>query len=357
MSEVKTKLKNLRSLMSEQDVPAVALKGMDWFSWVTGGGTSVIAEVFITQDQAYVLTNPIEKDRLVAEELNQDFEVISFPWEKSSARQTFVHSRLNGRLCFSDRPAETERPLPSAFQILKMTLQSEEVARYRKIGRMAAEAMTEVLSKAQPDWSEHQLAGEGAKSLWSRGLDPTLVMVGGESRLQRYRHPIATHEKLGGCAMMAFCARSFGLFANLTRFVFFRDLTAKEEKNFQLVAQIEASVLNHTVEGQSLDSLYGNLSEAYLKIGQAEEIHNHDQGGITGYLSREMLASPESPTHLKLKTGMALAWNPSLPGAKIEDTVLLGSEGLEILTEDPNWPCTQIQGRLRPQPLIRSNIN
>ena len=36
--------------------------------------------------------------------------------------------------------------------------------------------------------------------------------------------------------------------------------------------------------------------------------------------------------------GMALALNPTLPGAKIEDTFLVGPRTAEILTVTPGWP-------------------
>jgi len=47
-----------------------------------------------------------------------------------------------------------------------------------------------------------------------------------------------------------------------------------------------------------------------------------------------------------------VAWNPSLSGAKIEDTFVIHSDGtLENLTFDPNWPSVEVAGRLRPVPL------
>jgi hypothetical protein len=49
---------------------------------------------------------------------------------------------------------------------------------------------------------------------------------------------------------------------------------------------------------------------------------------------------------------VALAWNPSLPGSKIEDTILRTAEGLEVLTVDPAWPTVEVDGRARPDLLI-----
>ena len=53
-----------------------------------------------------------------------------------------------------------------------------------------------------------------------------------------------------------------------------------------------------------------------------------------------------------LRAGMALAWNPSLPWAKSEDTFLLGGDGvadadLTNLTWDPRWPHVLVAGRPR----------
>lgn len=361
MSEVKKKLEAFRSLMASQGISGVRLKGVDWFSWATAGGSSVViftneigvAEVFITMEHAWVLTDRIEKDRLANEEIPPDFEIVSFPWEDKEFTSKFIHGHLKGNICYSDKPSGSEKLLPYEFQSLKMVLLPEEIKRYRNLARSAAEAMTEALTKAEPGWTEQQLAGEGAKALWSRGMDPTLVLVGSERRVQIYRHPIARAEKLGDYAMMVFCARQYGLYANLTRFIFFREPTPKEKRNFELVAEVEAAALEMSVGGTPLASVYETLSEAYSRIGLPEEVHRHHQGGPTGYLSREQVASPQSPLYQILQPGMAVAWNPSLPGAKIEDTVLITENGLEILTVDPKWPTFQIAARPRPDLWIR----
>jgi hypothetical protein len=49
--------------------------------------------------------------------------------------------------------------------------------------------------------------------------------------------------------------------------------------------------------------------------------------------------------------GSALAWNPSLPGTKLEDTVVVTPDGLETLTVDPDWPTVTVDGRARPDVL------
>ncbi|HEY8271144.1 MAG TPA: M24 family metallopeptidase [Pseudobdellovibrionaceae bacterium] len=361
MTEAAIKINKLREQMVSEKTQTLRLKGVDWFSWATCGGRSTViftselgvAEIFITATKAWVLTNKIEQDRLAQEEVPLEFEIMAFPWEQASLLEKFIQQHSPGA-CYSDRPSGSEKLIPDSFRDLKLILGPEEIQRYRQVGRLAAEAMTEALTKAEPDWSENQLAGEGARALWTRGLDPALVMVGSHRRCLLHRHPIAGSEKLGESAMMVFCARGFGLYANLTRFIYFRPLTSDEERRFAMTLAVEAAAFHSSVPGKTLTELFKEIAGAYRNLNCAVEVERHHQGGPTGYLSREYVVSPESPPQVKLSRGMALAWNPSLPGAKTEDTVLMSENGIEILTVDPHWPTTSFAERSRPQVWVKS---
>ena len=367
MNEVSRKISFVREILRKNNLAAAHLRGVDWFSWITGGGSSVviltseigIAEILITETEAFVLTNRIESARLASEEVPKEFEVTSFDWQDARSIEKFVNEKARGKALCSDRATANEKPLPVELLIYKMKMQPEELQRYREVGQKAAEAMTEAILKAQPDWTENQLAGAGAEALWSRGLDPTLILVAGNKRGSQYRHPISKNESLGESAMMVFCARGFGLYANLTRFIFFRDLVSQEKKSFEALSNIESRTFLKTKVGSSLSEVYTELSNAYSAEGFKNEINLHHQGGPTGYLSRELVARPQVSgeaalaSDLKIESGMAFAWNPSLPGAKIEDTVLVQDSGLEILTQDHKWPTQVISGLKRPQVWIQ----
>jgi hypothetical protein len=99
-----------------------------------------------------------------------------------------------------------------------------------------------------------------------------------------------------------------------------------------------------------LIQVYDTLKQTYEQQGYPKAIYEHHQGGTTGYLAREVVANPATTD--QLQANMAIAWNPSLPGAKIEDTFTLREDGsLENLTFDPNWPSVEVAGRSRPIPL------
>ena len=357
--EVSRKLELIREALTETGATGVRLKGTDWFAWATAGASNTVlltaetgvAEVLVTVRDAWVLTDEIEAQRLEDEELSADFKLHVNPWADAATRESFVREVTNEGKVLSDRPIpHLEKRLPASLQQHKRVMTSSELERYRQVGRKASLAMTEVLTAAKPTWTEYQLAGAGAEALWAKGLHPALTLVAGERRLPLYRHATATGEVIGQQAMMVFCARGYGLYANLTRFVSFGSLGDEHAELHPHVREIEAEALNLCKPGTSVDAVYHALAQAYQQHGFPEAILEHHQGGTTGYLAREIVANPTTTD--TLAENMAMAWNPSLAGAKIEDTFVILNDGtLENLTFDPNWPSVEVEGRLRPVPL------
>jgi Xaa-Pro aminopeptidase len=359
--EVSAKLELMRQTLAETETQAIRLRGTDWFAWATAGASHTVlltsetgvAEVLVTTQDAWILTDEIEAQRLKDEELPPNFQVHISPWAESAERETFVREVTDGGKVLSDKPIlGIEQPLPAALQNRKQVLMASELERYRQIGLKASQAITEVLTAAEPTWTEYQLAGAGAEALWARGLHPAVTLVAGERRLPLYRHATPTGEKIGRQAMLVFCARGYGLYANLTRFVSFGNLSDENAELHRHVREIEAVTLNLSQPGTALDAIYHALAQTYAQHGFAHAIREHHQGGTTGYLAREIVATPTATD--TLVAGMAVAWNPSIPGAKVEDTFVIIEDGkLENLTFDPNFPNLEIEGRLRPVPLVK----
>jgi Xaa-Pro aminopeptidase len=147
--------------------------------------------------------------------------------------------------------------------------------------------------------------------------------------------------------MMVFCGRREGLYANLTRIVSFSKLSKEEEKNYQSLLEIEKSAFDASIAGYPLHRPFQAMKEAYAQHGLYDEYLKHHQGGTTGYLSREIVAH-ERASEL-IEPPVALAWNPSMAGLKVEDTVLLNDGKIEVLTTDGKWPTKEISGLLRPR--------
>jgi Xaa-Pro aminopeptidase len=355
-AEVADKVALLRAALAESGAAAIRLRGVDWFAWATAGGDAAVllaadcgvAEVLVTRDEAVILTDAIEAERLRLEQVPPGFTFHIAPWAETELRETYVLGAASGGAVLSDRPrhGNGEQPLPASLRLRRMVLMASEQERYRALGADASAAMTATLRAARPEWTELELAAAGAQALWRRGIQPTLVLAAGARRLAAFRHPVPTHEPLGSRAMLVFCARRHGLVASLSRGIAFGPLT-DDERNAQAdLLQVEATGLDAVRPGQSLAAVYHALDAAYRHVNRLEAIREHHQGGIAGYQAREIVASPSTATGIE--TGMAFAFNPSFAGMKVEDTFLLGASGLDNLTLDADWPATTIQGRARP---------
>lgn len=352
-AEVAAKLALLRDYLVQHGAVAIRLRGSDWFAWITAGGSNAVlhttdtgvAEVLVTQDEAAILTDEIEAARLRDEEVPSGFSFHVTPWAQVELRERYVLGLSGDGLVLSDRPHGDEQPLANGLRQRRMVLMESEQGRYRQLGRDAAEAMTATMRRARPEWTEYELAAAGAAELWRRGIHPALILAAGERRLPLYRHPTPSHEPIGARAMLVFCARRHGLYANLTRCVAFGGAAPAQQDQAALM-EVEATGLAAVVPGKSLSAVYHAFAAAYNHADRQAAMDEHHQGGITGYLAREIVATASTAT--ELEAGMAFAFNPSFAGLKMEDTFLLGPQGLDNLTLDPQWPAVTVQGRQRP---------
>jgi Xaa-Pro aminopeptidase len=349
-AEVAARLALLRGALEQSGAGALRLRGSDWFAWATAGGSNSVspgvdcgvAELLVTRDEACVLTDAVEAVRLRDEELPPGFTFHAAPWAEPELREHYVLAAGAGRALLSDRPQGDELPLPSSLRLRRLVLDPAEQERYRALGLAAAQALSAVLRRARADWTEWQLAGAGAEALLARGIEPVRVLAAGERRLGLYRRPAPTTSPLGRRAMLAFCARRHGLHANLARMVAFGPAPVEQGE----LMTVEATGLAAIKPGNSLSAVYHALAQGYRHAGRDDEIDAQQQGGITGYQACEIAATPSSAT--ALEPGMALTLNPGFAGLALQDTFLLGPDGLENLTLDPEWPASNVQGRMRP---------
>ena len=90
------------------------------------------------------------------------------------------------------------------------------------------------------------------------------------------------------------------------------------------------------------DQGFLHLEEIRAAFPNAEDIALHHQGGSTGYAGRDARVTDQTPG--VVQPDQAFAWNPSITGTKVEDTVVAGDGGVEVLTADPQWPVDEETG-------------
>jgi antitoxin VapB len=157
-----------------------------------------------------------------------------------------------------------------------------------------------------------------------------------DDRIFKYKHAVPRGARLKQYGMLNLCSRKWGLAISITRFVHFGALPAELSARFKSAAQVNAALLNATCVGATSAELFRVAQAAYAAEGFPGEERFHHQGGPTGYGEREWVATPHGAE--VVVNNQAFAWNPSIRGGKVEDTVLLRDGVIENLTPTPELP-------------------
>jgi Xaa-Pro aminopeptidase len=347
-SECQTKINQLRSLLDQHNVDAVLLRKVSSFAWATCGAASYVntattegaASLLITRERLFLITNNIEAPRLEQEEklVDQGWEFHISPWHTPLAALQTLTSNLS---LVSDVSFPGSKDISKEISIMRSHLTPEEGDRFQALGHACAEAITAAAHKIHPGMSELQMAGLLGLESQQRGIHPIVNLIATDDRAYRYRHPLPTTKLLDKYAMLILSGRRKGLVCSITRLVYFGPLTEDLRNRIMAAAQVNATLIAHTRPGQMLCDILEQGQQAYANVGFPEEWRHHHQGGITGYEPREYLATPASTETIAI--GQALAWNPTIAGAKIEDTILVAEQSNEIITSTPLWPTISLE--------------
>lgn len=296
-----------------------------------------IAAMLVTRDGDHLVTFNNEAERLATEEVPSEIAVHAAPWHGSL--HAVAHELTGG-----DPLAESE--VAVKLRGARQAFLPAESARYARLNADTAAALTDVLSRATPATTEFEIAAQLASRIVAMGAEPLVLLCNGASR-SAFRHPLPTHSRLGRRAMAVVCARRHGLVANVTRWVRFDGGTPAElDAEFRLMA-VEADIFDATVPDARLDSIFREIKRAYVRHGFGPDQWTlHHQGGVAGYAGRDPRATALTDDQVVLN--QTFTWNPSGPGVKIEDTVQLTEAGITVLSVDPRWPATSVNGLLRP---------
>ena len=283
---------------------------------------------------------------MAAEELPEGVSLHSVPWYGNLHEAA---AAIGMDSATKDRRPLAEAEVAAGLRAARQQLLPAESERYARLSAELAAIMTDVLSAARPDTTEFELASALAGRVVGAGAEPLVLLCNGSSR-SGFRHPLATHSPLGRRAMAVVCARRDGMVANITRWVRFDAGTAEERDAEARIAAVEADIFDATVPGARLDRIFAEIKASYARHGfGADQWEQHHQGGPAGYAGRDPRVTAAATDTVVL--GQAFTWNPSGPGVKIEDTVQLTESGLQVLTVDPRWPATTVNGLTRPATL------
>jgi antitoxin VapB len=157
-----------------------------------------------------------------------------------------------------------------------------------------------------------------------------------DDRIFRYKHAVPQNAALKSFGMLNLCSRRWGLSISVTRFVHFGPMPQQLADAFAVAAEVNARLLAATRPGATSAELFATAADTYASLDHPGEEQRHHQGGATGYSEREWLATPAGKE--RVVNSQAFAWNPSVAGGKVEDTVLVRDSAIELLTPTPGLP-------------------
>lgn len=364
--ELAIKLARVRRFLEEAGYDAGLFASDQGFAWMACGAADLVehtgemgrsfANVLVTPDAAYLLASNIEMPRLLAEEVNGlDLEPVEYPWTDGGSEECIA--RLLGRR--SNAAADT-RIEGMAFErdrlaLLRTPLTDVEIERFRSLCVRSADAMAATIDAIRPGMSEIEIQAVGGHEILARDAFPSIILVGTDERISRFRHPIPTAARLERYCMVVMCLQKWGLVSSLTRLVHFGAFPEELRRRYGALLDVEHALIAATRPGESLAQVFSVGENAYAAAGFPGEEKKHFQGGTCGYYSREQELSPAVDYHVQ--EGEVFAHNPSITGVKVEDTLLVSNGGFEVLTEMSDWPSIHhtLDGHVlaRPDILVR----
>ncbi len=366
-AEISTKVEKLQKWMKENNLGGMLFTQVRNVNWITAGraNTQIVlnkdvgaASLLIMEDgKKYLLANGSEAPRMMNESLKGlGYELKFYPWYEANpvkdVRGKLITEIAGNRRIGSDIPYPQTVLMDEQFQPLRYQLTSTEIKRYKWICEQTTDAVAEVCKRLMPGMNEFEIEAMTADEIRSRGILPTVLLIGVDQRIYNYRHAIPFGDTLKDYAMVNVVAEKWGMPVAVTRFVHFGPLPEELENKLEKTAIVNAYYEQATKPGVSCKTIWENMKKWYADVGFEGEWMKHHQGGAIGYNDREYVIYPgiDKVVH----ENQAFAWNPTITGAKVEETILVHPDGAEVLTKSKDWPMinVELEGKTYPQPGI-----
>ena len=354
--EIEEKTERLVRLCSREGLGGVLINSQPNFAWLTAGGRNGVdssrengvATLFVRGDgKRFVLANKIEMSRIITEELKgQNYEPLEFAWEDEKANPEFVtelaRSVITEKMPLGcDLATGDARTIEGAIARTRYQLTAPEIDRFKALGKDAGAAIGDLAGSLAPGLTEREVACQANDALAAIGADAVVTLVAADERLQHFRHPLPKDVRWKKLLMIVVCARRYGLIASLTRIVCAGPLPEELGRRTRAAARVNAALFVATRPGVNGRELYEVATSAYRAEGFPGEEKLHHQGGAAGYRTRDWVAHPQCAD--EVQEHQAFAWNPSITGTKMEETMIAFEDHIEVITTTPDWPSIPIE--------------
>lgn len=359
------KIEKVKNYIEEKRVDGIILTKKSNFSWITGGKRNRVVDeseignssILITRNGCYLVTDNIEEPRIHAEEIGDKIfkRAVIFNWFEQQNKYKNIIKIVGSKNILSDIIYEDFDILDDDFEKLKYILNNKEKETLKELGIKTSHIVFRVCMDTKRGNSEFNSLALLRKYLTDEGITPYVSFIGSDERIFNYRHPITTFKKIDNYFIVVICSEFKGLIISMSRSVYFGKVPKELEEKKNILAQMDAEIINYTRPGKTYAKVFKFIRNTYKKYGYKDEWIHHLQGGPIGYSPRYFLANEF--TEVPVEVGHAFAWNPTIRGTKSEDTFLVEEDLNECLTYNKNWPSIEVKinGKIirRPDILVR----
>ena len=360
-TEVGEKIDRLCQLLAARNARAAVLTEAGSVAWLTAGITNPIERgnpaspvwIVVTPVETIALTTNVEYPRLLERFARIGIRLEAVAWyEPDGLPRTAAEIVGVGAEAVVSDDASLGVGADDLVAV-RLALLPPERERLTALGRDAAHALERALRDWKPGEHDFDIQACAAEHLERVGALGVCLFVGGDERVELFRHPLPVGVKVERFVMAVVVAERGGLHAAATRFASAGRLPGSVAAAQAAALSIEGAVLDACRAGATYGDVVRTLATAYASADQPDAWRDHYQGGPIGYRQREFEIVPTQTTSrwydTRLADGHAMAWNPSVAGGgKAEDTFLLAGGELRQVTETGDWPTVEVAGRARP---------
>jgi len=347
----------LRALIETRGVPSILVTHLPNIRYLTGftGSAGVLLmgprQGNLWVDPRYTLQARGEAESVEVIEEKEGILKGAATWLKKNgvsavtfeaSTLTYSHFKL---MCKETGNSVELRPAGEMIEELRIVKDRGEIDAIRKAGIVTVEVFTELLPQIRPGVMERDLAAEIEYRMRKKGAEgaafETIVASGPRSA---YPHARSSSKALHECELVIFDLGAIlnGYAADMTRTVFLGEPTRRARSLYSAVLKAQEGAIRTVQDSTRTGDVDSAARRILAKHGLARYFtHSTGHGVGLEIHERPRLGKGETTS---LRSGSVVTVEPGVylegyGGIRIEDTVLVGPDGPEILTPAAknNW--------------------
>lgn len=333
-------------LLDEQRLDGVWLAQPENFAWFTAGGNLPLNNHgvgLLVQKAATYLIAPIsDGERILQEEIGgHGVELRPYDWHRPQTKVDILNRLTFGLRIGTDSVCANMNfePTADSIQRLRQILTPAEQYRYRALTGELTRIVQTAIYQIKAGQSEREVAAAIAYQLLQADITAPQILIGADTRLRRYVDTPPTENRICEIAAISVIGQRDGLHATLTRLVAIDKISEEAATRHRAVSKVAAHYIHYTRPGRKLSETLAVGAAAYGQEGYAGEWEAHNQGGLIGYSSSELQATPD--VQQQIEPYQVVAWQASIGGIKSEDTMMVLPDRIMVLTRTNDWPVIE----------------